>query len=235
MSTALAVWLLVGIVGALSLSSVLFNRQQQAIVRGVQAEKLEQQVRKLDPLLAFLDVIGASLATKEAIHSLRQRLVRKLVDLAPDGGWAAELAEKAPESPSRPDGPFTLRSTQQIPQVQGMLVEAINYLNTRLKEPDVLAELNDLYALVSSDTLTHAAVEAVNQGKFHEARALLTKAKSVLGHPHLSGSIRLHREKRIQETAMAMAKRARQELENDLRDGSQIEQAFMEMLDLPAQ
>jgi len=235
MSNALAIWLLVAIVGALTLSSILFNRQQQAVVRAAQANRLSKQVEQLDPLIAFLDLIGASQVAKEAVHDIRQKLITRLAQLAPDDGWAAQMGMHAPQSPARPSGPFTLRSSSQIQQVQAMLSEGIHYLKPRLNDPDVIAELTDLYALVASDTLMHAAVEAVNQNKFHEARALMTKAKSALSYPALTGSVRLDRDKRIQETAMAMAKRARQKLESDLREGSQIEQAFMEMLDLPAQ
>lgn len=232
MSNTLAIWLLIAIVGALTVSSILFRRQQEAIVRGTQAQALARQIDELDPLIAFLDLIGASQVCKQTIHDLRQNIISRLIQLAPEDGWATQLSEQAPESPPRPNGPFTLKTTQQIPQVQNLLRNGNQFLRTRIKDPDVLAELNDLYALVAVDTWIHSAVTAANKNNFNEARAMLTRAKGHLSHPGLNGSIRLNREKQLQEAAMAMARHARQILEDDLRDGTQIEQAFMQMLDL---
>lgn len=235
MTQGLALWLLIAVVAALTLSSVLFQRQQQALVRAAKADKLSKQVAKIDPILALLDLIGASQVCKQAIHDHRQRLIKALATLAPNDGWATQLAEQAPESPPRTDGPYTLKSPQQILQVQQMLLQAIEYFSPRIKDPEVIHELYNLHVLVASDTLMHAAVTSVNKGNFHEARALLEKAKKALNHPRLDSSIKLARIKQIQDAGMAMARRARTALESELREGHQIEQAFMEMLDLPTQ
>ena len=81
----------------------------------------------------------------------------------------------------------------------------------------------------------HAAVTSVNKGNFHEARALLERSKKALNYPRIDGSLKLARIKALQDAGMAMAPKARTALESELREGIQIEQAFMQMLDLPTQ
>ena len=235
MTQSLAVWLLVAVVAALTLSSVLYQRQQQALARAKKAHHLAGIVHALDPVLALLDVLGASRLSKEAIHDHRQGLIQTLALLAPNDGWGHQLAEKAPDTPPRPGGPYSLKSPAQIPQVQGMLLRAANYLAGKIHDPEVIQELHNLHALVASDTLMHAAVISVNKGNFHEARALLERSKKALNHPRIDSSLKLARIKALQDAGMAMARKARTALESELREGIQIEQAFMQMLDLPTQ
>ncbi|MGB0957537.1 MAG: hypothetical protein ACPGUF_03600 [Litorivicinus sp.] len=234
MDANIALFILIAVVTALSLSSWLYQRQQAELARRMKVAKFTRTVRELDEGLALLDALGSSLVLREAFHAMRQSMIQKLANLEPDKGWARRLGEEAPDSPGSAAGPFVLAAMDAVPSVQQRLALMRDALATATTDRELIAEVNDMIALVQFDTLISQTVKMITASTQHEqCRANLTKARSLLRSPLLRAETRANREQQINDVSMGMAKQARLDLESQLSQGNSIEQAFIDMLNQP--
>ncbi|QGG80382.1 hypothetical protein GH975_07285 [Litorivicinus lipolyticus] len=234
MDANIALFILIAAVGALTLSSWLYQRQQAELARRLQITKLSRTVRELDEGLALLDALGSSLVLREAFHGMRQALVQRLANMDPKQGWATRLGDEAPDSPGSAAGPFVLANLNAVPPVQLRLAAMRDALATATQDPDLLIEINELIALVQLDTLLSDTVNMITASKQHEqCRANLSKARTLLRSPMLSTPTKANRGQQVNDIGMGMAKQARIELEASLSGGDSIEQAFIDMLNQP--
>ena len=234
MDANVALFILIAVVTALSLSSWLYQRQQAELARRMKVAKFTRTVRELDEGLALLDALGSSLVLREAFHAMRQSMIQKLANLEPDKGWARRLGEEAPDSPGSAAGPFVLAAMDAVPSVQQRLALMRDALATATTDRELIAEVNDMIALVQFDTLISQTVKMITASTQHEqCRANLTKARSLLRSPLLRAETRANREQQVNDVSMGMAKQARLDLESQLSQGNSIEQAFIDMLNQP--
>ena len=234
MDHSLALIIVALMAGALTLSSVLYQRQQREVARRLRVHKLKRTTQELDESLALLDALGTSMALREFVHGMRQALVQVLADIDPDTGWATRLSEEAPDSPGSVKGPFPLSSLNAIKPVQlrvSQLREAVTAANP---DPDILQELTELYFMVDVDTVIAHCVELVQNGREHETVGrLLGKARNTLKYKLISQETRDDREAQIKQVRAGIARQVRAALEGQLQSGDAVERAFMDMLSQP--
>lgn len=114
MDNSLALFIVALMVGALALSSWLYQRQQREVARRMRVHKLTRTTQELDQALALLDALGTSMALREFVHGMRQALIQLLADIDPDVPWATRLGEEAPDRPGSARDLFRCRQWRRL-------------------------------------------------------------------------------------------------------------------------